>query len=93
MSFDVIQGPRGHVAPCFCDDCANERVAAINASLGPVVVVEDGPSPDLTEAQRRDLHAWAQRNIRPPAVVIRAPWRGAPPEWPRNRAERRRGVR
>ena len=89
----VIRGLRGHVAPCSCVDCVNERVVAINASLDPAVFTGDAPAPDLTEAQREDVRAWAQRDIRPPAVVIRSPWHGAPPEWPRNRAERRRGMR
>jgi hypothetical protein len=35
MSGDVIQGLRRHVAPCFCDDCTSERVAAILAPECP----------------------------------------------------------
>lgn len=94
MSDDnVIHGTRGHVAPCSCVDCGDGRVAAIIASLDPAVLIEDAPAPDLTEAQQEDVRAWAQRNLRPPAVVVTLRWHGAPPEWPRNRAERRRGVR
>lgn len=60
-----IEGVRGHVAPCNCERCINDRVAAISA--GAVVILDDGPAPDLTEAQRRYLWEWAQRNILPRA--------------------------
>lgn len=83
-----ITGARHHVAPCSCDACVNERVAAISASIG--VVIEDAPAPDLSEAQRADLRAWARRNILPRA------WQGSwHPDDPAamiprpNRAERR----
>ena len=89
---DIVYGLRGHVAPCFCDACVNERVAAIDASTR-LVVIEDGPAPDLTDTQRADLRAWASRNIRPFA------WQGSwHPDDPvakaagLNRQQRRRAI-
>lgn len=90
---EPIPGLRGHVAPCSCAACVDERVAAINASLDAALLVEDSTAPDLTAAQREDVRDWARRNLRPSAVVIHSPWRPDDLSRPRNRAERRRGVR